>query len=103
MGRRADLASALESYYDSLGPGELINLDGSDVRATRAFREPTENEGFPKRAGQSVITDVISTLSGAVTDAVLQSATPNDPGLPADPIDGPNMLVLGNAAVYELQ
>jgi len=101
MARSATLAEAVEAYFDSLGPGEVLNL-ATNVLGSRAFRRPAPSEEFPARAGQSLITFVSEGLGAAASDATLASITVTTPSLPADPIDGPNRVTLGKFAVYDL-
>ena len=100
--RYAAVASALESYFDLIGPGELVDLD-TDVRAARAFRFPQPNEEFQQRSGQGMVTTILDTLGGAAGDASLIDATETEPAVPASVTDGPNMLVLGKVGIYDLE
>jgi hypothetical protein len=95
------LALATEAYFDSLGPGEVVNLS-SDVLGARAFRRPIPSEEYPSRAGQSLITFIIEALGAVASDATLASNTISTPSLPTDPIDGPRRVTLGKFAIYEL-
>lgn len=99
--RRDTIARAARSYFDSLGPGEVVDL-ASDPRAVTAFRRPPPNEEYPQRAGQSIITFWFDALGSALADATVDSASPSTPTVPADPIDGPELLVLGKLGVYPL-
>lgn len=99
--RRDAIALGARSYFDSLGPGEVVDLE-TDHRAVTAFRRPPPNEEFPQRAGQSIITFWFDALGSALADATVDSASPTTPTVPADPIDGPELLVLGKLAVYPL-
>lgn len=95
------LAEAVEAYFDSLGPGEVINLS-TDVLASRAFRRPLPSEEYPSRAGQSLITFIAEALGAVASDATLASNTVPTPSLPTDPVDGPRRITLGKFAAYEL-
>lgn len=95
------LAESVESYFDSLGPGEVINLS-TDVLAPRAFRRPMPSEEYPSRAGQSLISFIAEALGSVQSDATLTSISVQTPSLPADPIDGPRRVTLGKFAAYEL-
>ena len=101
MARRETLAGAMADYFDSLGPGEVINLE-TDERSVRAFRNPITSEEYPSRAGQSAITFIAEALGAPVSDATLTVISKTTPSLPGDPIDGPFMLTLGRFAVYPL-
>jgi len=95
------IALSMESYFDSLGPGELVDLD-TDPRAARAFRHPAPNIAYTYRAGSAVLTQIINDLSGVATDAELTSISRNDPDLPSQAIDGPNQVILGHASIFPL-
>lgn len=101
MARRDSLAEAAESYFDSLGPGEAIDLD-TDSLAVRAFRRPSPDEERPYRAGSSLLTFLGEGLGAALSDALLASISDTEPDVPSDPVDGPAMLTLGKFAVYDL-
>jgi hypothetical protein len=98
MGRRALAAEAVESYFDSLGTGEIVATD--DIRRTRAGRFP-ETEERPFSAGQDVVTYVTDTV-GSVSGAILSAVSPTDPPIPSDPALGAGLLTLGQLSVYPL-
>lgn len=93
------MAESVEAYFDSLGPGELIDLD-NDPLAVRAFRRPVPTEEWPQRVGQQLFQYVSDGLGAAVTDGNVNVLTSPTPSLPGDPIDGPSLLTLGHFAVY---
>lgn len=99
--QRDSIAQSAEAYFDSLGPGEAVNLSTS-VLAARAFRRPVPSEEYPARAGQSLITFVAEALGAVASDATLASITVQSPTVPSDPIDGPSRVTLGKFAAYEL-
>lgn len=99
--RALPLTAAVVSYFDSLGPGEVIDLV-TDERAVRAFRNPVPSEEYPSRAGQNVVTFIAEAMGAPVSDATLTAISLSTPTLPADPVDGPRLIVLGNFAVYPL-
>ncbi len=101
MERRVALAEAAESYFDSLGPGELVDLATSSL-AVRAFRRPSPEEERPYRAGSSLLTFLAEGLGAALSDSLLASISDTVPDVPLDPIDGPALLTLGKFAVYDL-
>jgi hypothetical protein len=101
MGRRATLAGAITTYFDSLGPGEIVNL-ATDDRSGRAFRNPQPSEVYPSRAGQGVITMIVDAMGSPVSDASLALIQTNVPAVPSDPINGPSLVVAGKVAVYTL-
>jgi hypothetical protein len=101
MSRRADITTGVNAYFDSLGPGEVIDLL-TDERSVRCYRNPVASEAFPMRAGQSVLTFLGEALGAPVSDSTLASITLSLPSLPADPVDGPKLLVAGLFGVYPL-
>ena len=101
MARSDALATGVNAYFDSLGPGEVIDL-ANDERSVRAFRNPVTSEEFPSRAGQSVLTFLGEALGTPVSDSTLASISLSTPSIPSDPILGPNLIVVGKFAVYAL-
>jgi hypothetical protein len=101
MTRRATLAAAVSEYFDSLGPGEVVNLE-TDERGSRAYRNPVPSESYRARGGQGIITTISDALGSPLSDASLAAISPSVPTLPADPIFGPSLLVAGKFAVYSL-
>ena len=102
MGRRLLLAESVESYFDGLGPGEVIDL-AADTRGTRAYRRPEPSERFPSRAGQAVVTVLTDALGSAIADATLALNTKSTPTIPTEISDGPFMVTAGKFAAYDLQ
>jgi hypothetical protein len=94
-------AEALEDYFDSLGPGEVVDLT-TDTRAARAFRYPTPAQESPSRAGQSMLAVIIEALGGLVPDVELTFISRNEPDLPGSISDGPNMVTLGDVNIHPL-
>lgn len=101
MASRDLLAAGTTAYFDSLGPGEVLDL-GTSTLGARAFRQPKPTEVFPARAGQSMIATISEALGSAVANATVSGLTVTLPALPSDPIDGPSMVVLGELGVYSL-
>ena len=99
-GRRVVIAETIESYFDSLGPGEVVAT--ADSRYHRAVRFPSTNEEWPTRVGDSVLTYLLDALGAALADGALTGVTVSTPTVPTDPISGPNMCTLGNAGIYPL-
>jgi hypothetical protein len=97
--RAGEIAETIEAYFDALGPGELVDL-ATDPRGHRVFRFPEPNEELPQRAGSAVTGVLQDALGGSLTSAALESISLAVPALPAEPIDGPDGLVLGRLGVY---
>ncbi len=102
--RNTLLSATLVAYFDSLGPGELIDVSSSstDARKARAFRFPKPSEEYPQRAGTNVITFLQDALGTSLADALLEANSVGLPPLPSDPINGPKMIVPGKIGVYAL-
>lgn len=96
------IADAVQTYFDSLGPGEVVNL-ATDVRSHRAFRYPRTNEGYPQKVGQGIITVLLEELGGVASDAELVAATVTSPALPVNVTDGPRLLTLNQVGVYDFE
>jgi hypothetical protein len=99
--RRSVVDATIEAYFDGLGPGEVVDLS-TDLRAHRARRFPVTSEEYPSRAGSSVMNYLADALGSALTDHVLDLATPSVPPVPSNPTAGPNRLVAGRVGVYPL-
>jgi len=99
--RHAIIAQGLENYFDSLGPGEVVDLT-TDPRGARAFRYPAPSQQYPSRAGEAVITSLLEALGGVAPDISLPYISRNTPDLPGDIVDGPNIVTLGEVGVYPL-
>ena len=99
--RRVEIAEAVEDYFDSLGPGEVINLS-TDVRAHRAFRFPEPYEEWPQTAGSTVVTYLHDSLGVALASAEMISMSVTSPTVATYPEDGPFLITLGNLAIYAL-
>lgn len=95
------LAASVESYFDSLGPGEVIDLSTNPL-AVRAFRRPVPSEEWPQRAGSALQGFVSDGVGAAITDSAVTILSAATPAVPADPIDGPALLTLGKFGVYPL-
>lgn len=95
------IAESIEAYFDELGPGEVVDLD-TDVLADRAARYPGPSSYYPYRAGHVVLARLIESLGGSTSDAELTSISRNEPDLPGDVVDGPNIVTLGKLSVFAL-
>lgn len=93
------LAESVETGFDALGPGELVELSTS-LLAHRAFRRPIPTEEWPTDIGQQLAQFIFEGLGASVTNAVIGFQSVSTPPVPSDPIDGPGLLTLGLFAVY---
>lgn len=93
------LALGVERYFDSLGPGEVVNLS-TDLRAPRAQRFVDPLERFPQRAGSPIINALQLALPGAISTGEVLEQSATTPTVPSDPVSGPSLLVAGRVAVY---
>lgn len=93
------IGATVEEYFDSLGPGEVIDLS-ADERGHRAFRQPPPSEVFPARAGSGVLVFLEDAIGSVIADATLEQINVNSPPLPADPTDGPFLNVARHFSIY---
>lgn len=93
------IALSLEDYHDSLGPGEIVDLATSTL-AHRAFRFPPPEEEWDSEAGTDLAEVLRNELGGASSNETIVSQSVTTPAVPADPADGPRLLVAGRFAVY---
>ncbi len=98
--RAAIIAESMEGYFDSLGPGDVVSA--TDQRAARAARQPSPTEKFPIRAGQALIGDLLEALGGTTSDIELTDISRNEPELPTNMSDGPNMITFGHVNLFPL-
>ncbi len=95
------IAISFEEFFDSLGPGEVIDLSTNALGA-RGFRFPQPSDSFPLRAGQIIIPFLVDALGGVASSANLDSISDETPELPGSVSDGPNMVTLGKVNIYPL-
>lgn len=98
--RRADaIARAVELYFDSLGPGELV----SDERIARAARFPSPGLDAPYSFAASEagawIKESLGPAVGPLGISSLTAATVT-PAIPTDTAAGPYKLTLGRLGIY---
>lgn len=97
-GKRLSIAQAIESYFDSLGPGEVV--ESTDDRAHRALRFPEPYDEAPQVAGSGVVSFLRDALQAALANEQVVSVSSTTPTVPSDPLTGPSLMVAGNVAVY---
>jgi len=97
--RQLLLGETIEAYFDSLGPGEVVNL-ATDTRAHRAYRFPEPNEEYPQRAGAGILAWLQDAFGAALADSTASGG--GTPPIPADPSLGPAMMVPGSVFIYAL-
>lgn len=99
--RALSIAQANESYFDSLGSGEVVNLT-TDIRGTRAARFPRPNTESQQRVGQGLISRLEDVLGGLLDVAELTGVSVSTPSLPTDITTGPRLLTLGKVGIYAI-
>jgi hypothetical protein len=99
MSRHALVSASLLSYFDELGPGEV--LADSDPRYRRAHRWPEPHEEYPQRFSQAVCSRIGDALGGTAADVLLATSSVT-PAVPSQISTGPSLLVPGHFAIYEL-
>jgi len=98
---RADIiANSVEAYFDTLGPGEAVLT--TSVQYARAARRPIPAVSYPFRAGQGILRYLLSGLGGTAADAELTSISRNEPDIPTNIVDGPNMITFGATNIFPL-
>lgn len=91
---------AAQSYFDSLGPGELVDLD-NDPRGGWAYRWPEPSDEAPSEAGQAIGTNFFDSLGAALSSATVIFQSHSVPVVPTDLATlGPSLLTLGDFGVY---
>lgn len=95
------IGETIERYFDTLGPGEIVDLDTSFVGA-RAARFPDAAEEFPQRTGSALETMLDDALGSALSARDLPFVSLATAPVPSNPATGPGLLVAGRAAVYAL-
>ncbi len=96
--RRVVIARAIEGYFDSLGPGEVVDL-ATDMRAHRALRFPLPAEERPTDAGSAVSVYLQEALGAALSGAVYEFGS-TAPSVPSDPTVGPSLMVARRIGLY---
>jgi uncharacterized phage protein gp47/JayE len=96
------IARSVEQYFDTLGPGEIIDPSTS-LLAHRAYRFPRTSEEYPNRVNARLTSSLLEALGGAAGDADLANATVAAPSVPVSVTSGPEMLVLGQLGVYDIE
>lgn len=98
--RAATIAGALQSYFDELGPGEVVGP--TDARANRARRYPRPTDEYPYRSSQTAVARLEEVLGTALGDVELTSNSLTTPALPADISVGPNLITLGKLVIHPI-
>ena len=100
--RHKQVAEAVEQFFDSLGPGDLIASD--DPRYARAARFPAPDIRYPTRVGQTVVPWLVAYLGGSLSDASLRVSSQSAPSVPSevDIMDGPKLLTLGRVSILPM-
>lgn len=92
------LQQGIQSYFDSLGPGEVVNIV-ADTRGARAFRRPTQDISNPYQISSEVVEFIRDALGGAVGGSSLEYQSATTPQL--GPVSlGPYLFTAGNIGVY---
>jgi hypothetical protein len=99
-GRHAELAKSIRDYFDSLGPGEVVDL-ANDIRGPIAFRrvEPSIRSSY--YGGSAIQEYVKDALGSSLFRFALLEMTPSEPRVPVNVSEGPYLLVPRNVGVYD--
>ncbi len=97
----AVIAEAIEAYFDTLGPGEIV--EPTDVRSGRAYRNPIPSEQWPQNVTAGGMALFLSEALGLAVDnftaPVISVTTPTIPDVAED---GPRMITLGKLGIFAL-
>lgn len=94
------IAETIESYFDGLGPGEVVA--STDIRFHRAYRFPLPTEEYAQRAGSALGSRISEALGVNAADVVIASISPTTPTIPTTITDGPNQITCGKMAIYSV-
>ncbi len=97
--RHASIARGVGGYFDSLGPGEVVDLN-SDMRAARAFRRPIPQQNFPSSFTSDVVEFIREAIGSAIPGSSIGALSQSAPTLPATVSTGPGLLVAGKIGIY---
>jgi len=97
---RDPLALAVETYFDSLGPGEVVDL-ASDTRSDRAARFPDQTEEATSQASLALLPYLIDAL-GVSPATAIPAYSVSTPPIPVRAADGPFKLVVGRVGAYPI-
>lgn len=98
------IADTVQTYFDDLGPGEVIDVSSTstDPRRARAWRFVPPNEEYPYRAGAGIVSYLQDALLGSFVDGRPESVSQAFPPIPSDPAIGPGLLVAGKVMISPL-
>jgi len=99
-GRLVELGKAIRDYFDSLGPGEVVDL-ANDIRGPVAFRRVEPSIRASYFGGSGIQRYVEDALGASLFRFTLLDMTPSEPRVPVNVSDGPYMLVPRNVGVYD--
>jgi len=97
--RHVELAKSIRDYFDSLGPGECVDLS-TDLRAPIAYRrvEPAIRASY--YGGSQILEFVGEALGSSLSRRELLEMSETEPRIPTTISLGPYMLVPQNVGVY---
>jgi len=94
------IATAVQTYFDNLGPGELFDLT-TDPRGARAYRWPRPDEEKAAEADQSLITAFSDALGPVFSSGSVTYLSHSTPAYPANlSTSGPSLLTIQDFGAY---
>jgi hypothetical protein len=99
-GRAVELAKSIRDYFDSLGPGEVVDL-ANDIRAPIAFRRVEPSIRASYYGGSAIQEYVKDALGSSLFRFALLEMDPSEPRIPTNVSDGPYLLVPRHVGVYD--
>lgn len=97
--RHEAVAKGVEGFFDSLGPGEVVDL-ATDMRAVRAFRRPIPQQSYPSQVTSEVLEFIRESVGSPVTGSTIGALSQSAPTIPVTASSGPNQLVVGKVGIY---
>lgn len=97
--RNESVALGIQGYFDSLGPGEIVNL-ATDMRATRAFRRPIPQQRFPSDITTEIFEYIKDSIGSPISGSTIGAVSQTTPTIPVNVSQGPGLLVAGKIGIY---
>lgn len=98
VGLRSTIAQGAQTFFDDVGPGQLLAEDHSLFY--KAERFPFDDETSPSQVGSLILSYIREASGASIIGETLVSPTLATPAVAADPADPPNHLVLGELGIY---
>lgn len=97
-GHRVAIAVGAETYFDQLGPGQLLPTTSNLYY--KAERFPYEDEDAPSTVGSLILSFIRESVGASIIGETLVSPSLASPVVATDPALPPHHLVLGQLGIY---